>query len=98
MSMSQHTQEIGELRLIGKQGTAIWMGDEIVASVAGARDSHKNAREFAEFIVNACNAHADLFNALCDLVVLADFEGEFKNRDKELQRARLAIAKAEGQS
>jgi hypothetical protein len=50
--------------LIGKQGTAIWLGGEIVAQMPNARTNHKKARETAEFIVRACNSYHAMLNAL----------------------------------
>lgn len=48
------------LELIGKGGTAIWCGDRIIASMAGARSDHRSARQDAEEIVRRFNAHDEL--------------------------------------
>jgi len=55
-------------RLFGKQGTAIWASEKIVAQINEPRVNHKLARANAEFIVRACNAHDDLVKALQGLL------------------------------
>lgn len=43
----------GRWSLIGKQGTAIWAGDEIIGNVTGARAHHASARANAALMAQA---------------------------------------------
>jgi hypothetical protein len=80
--------------LIGKQGTAIWAGDEIVATVEGSRTNHATARATAEFIVLACNAHDDLVAALKEAVHVIERIKPPENGNGTIVRARDALIKA----
>lgn len=80
--MSEFTR--GPWELVGLQGTAVWAGDKIIASVAAARVNPKQARADARLIAAA----PDLFNAL---TVLAD---ACASRGIPVDAARLALAKA----
>jgi hypothetical protein len=75
----------GPWTLIGKQGTAIWAGDEIIASCNGARSFHKIARANAQMMAAA----PDLLEALQFIRKHGDTQA-----DKAARMALSAIAKA----
>ena len=50
----------GFWELIGKQGTAIWSGNRIVANMTEARTNHKRARREAKLIAAAPLMYATL--------------------------------------
>lgn len=52
--------------VIGKQGTAIWEGDEIVAQMNNPRTNHKNARKNAVLMAAA----PEMLKALEDIRAL----------------------------
>jgi hypothetical protein len=79
---AQHTP--GPWGLIGKQGTAIWAGDSIIATVEGARAFHSIARANAQLIAAAPDLLAALHNMLED--------GDSTDRAQAIR----AIAKATG--
>jgi hypothetical protein len=83
----------GPWRLIGKQGTAIWAGDSIIATVEGARAFHRIARANAQLIAAAPEllAAAQRYMELCP----AD-EDTTLGFQAATDALRAAIAKATG--
>jgi hypothetical protein len=57
----------GPWEVIGKQGTAIWHGNEIIAQMTKARTDHKQARADAELIALAPVMWLALVDAAIDL-------------------------------
>lgn len=69
--MSQHTAE--PWTLIGKQGTAIWSGEKIVAQINEPRENHKIARANAERIVACVNICTGLHNEVLRAVATTPY-------------------------
>ena len=82
--MGTHTK--GPWELIGAQGTAIWAGDKIIASMSETRSNHAQARIDARLIAAA----PDLLEA-AESVLAAHNAGA--NPEDALAELRAAIAK-----
>jgi len=93
--------------LIGKQGTAIWAGGDIIASMSFSRTNHKLARANAERIVtcvNGCHrinpeSVVDMLIELqaCESILAERLSVHLLDmeRDERLESVRMTIAKAQ---
>ena len=71
----------------------------IVCALEDARMGKAMMEATAEFILRACNTHADLLAALAgllDIVELWNWDCSDENRTDEVVAARAALAKAKG--
>jgi len=88
---AKHTP--GPWELIGKQGTAVWAGDKIIAQMPRARIDHRQSRIDARLIAAA----PELLEALRRIVDCFEIESGMVT-DGHIQAACAAIAKATGEA
>ena len=90
--MSEFRGTPGPWQVLGKQGTAIWAGDVMVAQMSNPRENHSEARANA-VLMAASHDMLEALQAIVISLVEADEEGLIEHAE-QIQAARAAIAKA----